>query len=66
MHDAFIMQTISDPKDKVYYIEDLTVDAEGAIDPMHPFRFWSEANDYARDVMKLQVEQYKIIEWQVD
>ena len=60
------MYKISDPKDRVYYVEDLTVEAQGAIDPLRPFRFWSEANDYARDVMGLEVDQYNIIEWEVD
>lgn len=65
MHDAYIMK-ISDPKDTVYYVEDLTVDADGTVDPLKPFRFWHDANDYARDVMKLEVDQYRIIEWKVD
>jgi hypothetical protein len=66
MHDGLLMLKISDPSDKVYYIEDLTAPADGAVDPMKPFRFWAEANDYARDVMKLGVDQYNIIEWKVD
>lgn len=66
MHDAYIMYKISDPKDSVYYVEDLTVPAQGAIDPLRPFRFWTEANDYARDVLNLKVEEYNIIEWKVD
>lgn len=53
-------------KDVVYYIQDLTVRADVAVDPMKPFPHWADANDYAIDVMGLQVDQYKIIEWEVD
>jgi hypothetical protein len=60
------MFKISDPKDKVYYIEDLTASADGLLDPMKPFSFWTEANDYARDIMKLEVDEYNIIEWIVE
>jgi hypothetical protein len=66
MHDGLFMFKISDPKDKVYYIEDLTSSADGSVDPLKPFSFWTEANDYARDVLKLDVDEYKIIEWEVD
>jgi len=60
------MYKITDPKDVVYYIEDLTVPAQGAIDPMRPFSSWSEATDYAMDEMGLTIEQFKIIPWKVD
>jgi len=67
MHDGYFMfYKISDPKDCVYYIEDLTVQADAAVDPLRPFSNWKDANDYALDVMGLQVDQYKIIEWEVD
>ena len=60
------MLKITDPKDVVYYIEDLTVPAQGAIDPMRPFSSWRDAVDYAMDEMGLTVEQFKIIPWEVD
>jgi hypothetical protein len=60
------MYKISDPKDVVYYVEDLTVPADAAVDPLRPFQFWAEANDYARDILGLEVDQYRIIEWEVD
>ena len=60
------MFKISDPKDVVYYVEDLTVRADAAVDPLKPFVHWADANDYAIDVMGLQVDQFKIIEWEVD
>lgn len=60
------MFKISEPDDYVYYIEDLTVSGDGIIDPMKPFRFWCDANDYARDVMNLQAEEFVIISWKVD
>ena len=60
------MLTISDPKDIVYYIEDLTVPAQGAIDPMQPFSSWREAMDYAMDVMGLEIDQFIIVPWEVD
>jgi hypothetical protein len=60
------MFKISEPDDFVYYIEDLTVSGDGRIDPMKPFKFWCDANDYARDEMKLQVDEFNIISWKVD
>jgi hypothetical protein len=60
------MLTISDPKDIVYYIEDLTVPAQGAIDPLRPFSSWDSAMDYAMDEMGLDIDQFKIISWEVD
>ena len=60
------MHKISDPKDIVYYIEDLTVPAQGAIDPMRPFPSWGAAIDYAMDDMGLTLEEFKIISWEVD
>ena len=67
MHDAYLMlYKISNPKDVVYYIEDLTVPADASIDPLKPFSHWTDANDYALDVLKLEVDEYNIIEWKVD
>ncbi len=60
------MLQIADKKDTVYYIQDLTVCADGGIDPMKPFAHWKDANDFALDVMKLEIDEYAIIEWEVD
>ena len=60
------MLQISDKKDTVYYIQDLTVCADGVIDPMKPFAHWKDANDYALDMMKLEIDEFKIIEWEVN
>ena len=60
------MFKISEPDDFVYYIEDLTVSGDGRIDPMKPFKFWCDANEYARDEMKLQADEFNIISWKVD
>jgi len=60
------MYKITDPKDVVYYIEDLRVDAQGAIDPSRPFESVSAAVDYAMVDMGLKLEQFKIISWEVD
>jgi len=61
-----IMMKISDKKDVVYYVSDQSVSADGSVDPMKPFKFWKDANDYALDVMQLDIDEYTIIEWEVD
>ncbi len=60
------MMKISEKKDVVYYVQELTKSGDGIVDPMQPFRHWCEANDYARDVLGLEVDEYTIIEWEVE
>lgn len=60
------MLQISEKKDTAYYVRDLTSSADGIVDPLKPFKYWTEANDYALDVMKLNSDEYAIIEWEVD
>ncbi len=60
------MMKISDKSDVVYYVQELSETGEGLIDPTQPFSHWHQANDYARDVLGLEVDKYTIIEWEVE
>ena len=62
------MFKISDPthSDKVYYIEDQSVDADGVIDPHKCFTNEDHAVEYAIKEMKLSVLDFAIMEWRVD
>ena len=65
-HTRCSMYKISDPADKVYYIEDRTIEDCPTIDPMHPFSTEDEAVRYALDVLGLSVLDFNILEWNVD
>ena len=60
------MFKISDPKDVVYYIKDLTGSSDGLIDPLLPFSQHQEAVNYALGEMKLEAGMFTIIEWEVE
>ena len=60
------MLKISDPKDFVYYIKDLTGSSDGSIDPLMPFSEHREAVNYATTEMKLEPGQFTIIKWEVE
>ena len=60
------MLRISDPKDIVYYIKDLTGSSDGSIDPLRPFSEHQEAVNHALVEMKLEPGQFTIVEWEVE
>ena len=60
------MFKISDPKDVVYYIKDLTGSSDGSIDPLMPFSKQQEAVNFALGEMKLEPGQFTIIKWKVE
>jgi len=60
------MFKISDPKDVVYYVRDLTGTTDGSIDPLMPFSERQEAVNYAVGEMKLEPGMFTIIEWEVE
>ena len=60
------MFKISDPKDVVYYVRDLTGSADGSIDPLLPFSTHKEAVNHALVEMELEPGQFTIIEWDVE
>ena len=60
------MFKISDPNDKVYYIEDQSTDADGVIDPHMCFASEDLAVDYAIKEMGLSVLEFNIMEWNVE
>ena len=60
------MLKITDPADKVYYIEDRTDENCPTLDPLHPFSTEDEAVRYAIDVMGLSVLDFNVIGWSVD
>ena len=60
------MYKISDPKDKVFYIEDRSFTADGVIDPHLCFSDEDEAVEYAIKTLKLSVLEFNIMEWTVD
>ena len=60
------MLKISDPSDKVYYIEDQSLDADGVIDPLKCFSNEDLAVEYAIKEMGLSVLDFNIMEWRVE
>ena len=60
------MFKISDPKDVVYYVKDLTGSSDGSIDPLMPFSKQQEAVNFALGEMKLEPGQFTIIKWEVE
>ena len=60
------MFKISDPSDKVYYIEDTSTDADGVIDPHMCFASENLAVEYAINEMGLSVLEFNIMEWNVE
>jgi len=60
------MFKISDPSDKVYYIEDTSTDADGVIDPHMCFASKDLAVEYAIKEMGLSELKFNIIEWEVE
>lgn len=60
------MYKISDPKDKVYYIEDRSTDVDGIIDPHICFMNEDLAVEYATKQLCLSVLEFNIMEWTVD
>ena len=60
------MFKISDPKDVVYYVKDLTGSTDGSIDPLSPFSTRQEAVNYALGEMELEPGMFTIIEWEVE
>ena len=60
------MFKIADPSDKVYYIEDQSVTADGEIDPLKCFSNEDRAVEYAIKEMGLSVLDFNIMEWRVE
>ena len=60
------MLQISDPRNAVYYIEDVTDPKCPVLDPMLPFSTEEEAVKYAIDVMDLSTLNFNIMKWNVE